>query len=370
MKKQTRRSFIKNSALSAGSLFLLSPLKALFAQELPAKEIPTWRFLVEIAKWCPTVHNLQPHQIKAISTTEAELYYNPKRLLPVEDPQSIFSTVALGVFIEHLSIVAASFGYSITVERLFEPLSTKKTTSTLFAKLKMVPSSKEEQLGLELIKQRRTCRTDYSDLELDDLVIEELKQESINHNQEFFHSADPELADFMTKVNQETLFTDLEDKATREELDSLFRYNEADAENLKDGLWTKCMGFSSKMAKSVFRNHEKWTKGLRKKMLSKHYGSTFKNTKNICWMKGKFEDMKDWVESGRLLARTWLTITKRGAYLQPFGSLITNESAYAQINSRLDQNAGDQKIWMIFRAGYSKQPKRSFRLDTNELIIS
>lgn len=370
MENQSRRAFLRKSALGLGSLFLLSPLKNLFAQELIKLDLPSWRSLVDIAKWCPTVHNLQPHQIKEISATEAELYYNPKRLLPVEDPESIFTTVAMGVFIEHLSIVTASYGYQIQIEKLFDPITIKATKSTLFAKLKMVPTERKERINVELIKERRTSRDNYKDLAFQEDVITELRNESATFKHEFNHSSDEETADFITELNQNTLFHDLEDKATRDELDSLFRYDEEEAEQQKDGLWTKCMGFSSKMAKAVFTKHEKWTKGFRKKMLSKQYGSTFKNSSNICWIKGKFNDTKDWVESGRLFARTWLTITQNGAYLQPFGSLITNKKAYAEINEKLGGIESDRKIWMIFRAGYSKKPTRSFRLDTNELIIS
>ena len=370
MENQSRRAFVRKSALGLGSLFLLAPLKNLFAQELIQLNLPSWRSLVDIAKWCPTVHNLQPHQIKEISATEAELYYNPERLLPVEDPESIFTTVAMGVFIEHLSIVASSFGYQIQIEKLFDPITIKSTKSTLFAKLKMVPAQRKETLKVELIKERRTSRDNYKNLAFQQDVITELKNESTAFNQEFSHSSNDDTANFITELNQKTLFHDLEDKGTREELDSLFRYDDQEAEQQKDGLWTKCMGFSSKMAKAVFTKHEKWTQGFRKKMLSKQYGSTFKNTSNICWIKGKFDDTKDWVESGRLFARTWLRITQNGAYLQPFGSLITNKEAYSQINEKLGGNGSEQKIWMIFRAGYSKQPTRSYRLDTNELIIS
>ena len=52
-----------------------------------------------------------------ISENRAELYYDPKRLLPHGDPKSVFSTVAMGIFIEHLSIAASKFDYDVKIEK-------------------------------------------------------------------------------------------------------------------------------------------------------------------------------------------------------------------------------------------------------------
>src|ERR1044071_458371 len=104
---QSRRKFMRNSfsaLLLAGFMF---PFKKLFAYPRSKNDLPAWTELVEYARWCPSVHNLQPHKLKIISETEAELYYDPVRLLPVGDPHSIFVTVAMGIFVEHLSIAAS-----------------------------------------------------------------------------------------------------------------------------------------------------------------------------------------------------------------------------------------------------------------------
>jgi hypothetical protein len=70
-----------------------------------------------------------------------------------------------------------------------------------------------------------------------------------------------------------------------------------------------------------------------------------------------------------MLARIWLLFTQEGIYIHPFGSLITNKKAYATINKLFSQAGHDKKLWLIFRAGYSKEPARSYRLSTNEIII-
>tara|TARA_B100001059_G_C17837503_1_gene589242 strand:+ start:1735 stop:2814 length:1080 start_codon:yes stop_codon:yes gene_type:complete len=330
---------------------------------------PSWRELIEVARWAPTIHNLQPHQVKIISDNEAELFYNPERLLPVEDPGSIFTTIALGVFIEHLSIAASPFGYKVIIDRIHNPVSTQSTKTTLFATLKLISTQEKEELNKSLIFERRTSRTDYNGDSLNKNTIQRLEKEARKFGHDFFYSENKEIVDFVIKLNEEALFEDLTSKPTRDELDKLFRYSKKEAKNYKDGLWTRCMGFSGALTKSIFKNYKRWTKGFRKKLLKKYYMSTFKGTSTICWFTGQFNNSEDWIKCGRMFARNWLIMTDENAYIHPFGSLITNVNANNKIVSRLTNPDNSKKIWMIFRAGYSKIPTRSFRLSTNQIII-
>ncbi len=367
---KSRRSFIKNTSVGLLSTLVFNSVKDFWGLSQFAKnEIPTWESLVDLARWCPTVHNLQPHQVKVVSATEAELYYDPSRLLTVGDPNSIFATVAMGVFIEHLSISAAPSGYQVRITKMYDPISTQVKGSTLFAKIEIKSSTKKETLGSELIKERRTAREAYNGKPLKIRTVNLLETQAENYNQEFFHTSDQKHIDLIVKLNQQTLFEDLESKPNREELDRLFRYCKNDAATKKDGLWSKCMGFSGNLLKSVFQKHEKWTKGTLKKLLSKRYTASYNGTRSFCWIAGKFDNTGDWLEAGRFLARNWLLVTKEGAYLQPTGSLITNAKAYKKMKSMLPQPSGQNKIWMGFRAGYSKKPVRSYRLNTNEILI-
>ena len=351
-------------------IVLSNPFQQLWSlTKITSSAPPGWRELIEVARWAPTIHNLQPHQVKIISENEAELFYNPERLLPVEDPESIFTTVALGVFIEHLSIAAAPFGYKVIIDRIHNPVSTQSTKTTLFATLRLVSTQEKEELNKALIFERRTSRTDYNGDSLNKNTIQRLEKEAQKFGQDFFYSEDKEIVDFVVNLNEETLFEDLASKPTRDELDRLFRYSKKEAKTHKDGLWTKCMGFSGRLTKSIFRNHNRWTKGLRKKLLKKYYMSTFKGTSTICWFGGQFNNSADWIQSGRMFARNWLIMTDESAYIHPFGSLITNANANKKIINKLTTPENSKKIWMIFRAGYSKIPTRSFRLSTNQIVI-
>jgi hypothetical protein len=368
MRKNYRRGFIKNITLAIFSLSFITPFKSILGsvKNLP----PSWIELVDIAKWCPTVHNLQPQKLKIISSTEAHLFYDPKRLLPIGDPKSIFSTVAMGIFIEHLSIAAGYFGYQVNLTEVSNDISAKKSENTLFAKLQLSERTTKEAIESSLIAKRRTSRSNYDGTPVSASLLNTLKNESVNFNNEFFHTSDKQFIELIKEINQEALFDDLNNNPIREELDNLFRYSKKEAALKKDGLWARCMGFSGVLLKSIFKSHEKWTKGISKILLKETYISSFKGTSSVGWFGGDFKNTNDYLNCGRMMARCWLLITKQGAYIHPFGSLITNERANKKINTTFKQPTQEKEIWMIFRLGYSKTPTRSYRLATKKYLIN
>ncbi|HET6995469.1 MAG TPA: hypothetical protein VFI06_10835, partial [Chitinophagaceae bacterium] len=204
---------------------------------------------------------------------------------------------------------------------------------------------------------------------LRDKTIQALKDEALRFGNEVFYSSEKKMVDEVIRLNQQTLFEDLDSTPNRGELNELFRYTDKEAETKKDGLWARCMCFPGKLMKSVFTDHERWEHGLKKAALAGYYRNSFKGTHTICWLGGNFENTADWLNAGKTLARCWLLLTKERACIHPFGSLITNKAAYEKIKAMFPLPAKG-RIWMIFRAGYSKEPARSYRLDTKEIIVN
>lgn len=358
-----RRKFLLNTGLLG--------LSGLFPFGVIAKQKPpSWQELVEWARWAPSVHNLQPHRLKIISEEKALLCYDPKFLLPVGDPRSEFATAVMGVFAESLSIAAAPFGYKVEMSTILQTISTEYEEVQPFAQLQLVPSIAKESLAPELMLKRRTSRTDYNGEPLSMATIKSCGEIVSNLGGTLFHTHDPEKVEMLVKINQATLFEDLSHGPMREELDRLFRYSKKEAEESRTGLWTKCMGFPGKLVKSVFRHHERWTKGPRRKMLSSYYGNTYKGTASIMWIQHPWSKPEDQVNFGRILCRIWLQLAKDDAYMHPFGSLITNVTAFESLSNSLElDEKSDAPLAFICRAGYSKEPPRSFRINTTDILL-
>ena len=67
--------------------------------------------------------------------------------------------------------------------------------------------------------------------------------------------------------------------------------------------------------------------------------------------------------------RFWLELTRRGLYLQPFGSVITNPTAHALLAERLQVDERRAEVWLLLRIGYCRTPPRSLRRPTAEVTI-
>lgn len=353
--------FLSVSVIGRPLISKAAALKNLIAED------NIWPEIVDYARWCPTVHNMQPHRVKVLSADEAMLYCDTSRLLPVEDPECRFATVALGIFIEHLSIAAGVYDKKINFELLHDITLDDKGT-VAFAKLKLAPSAKREVLKRDLIKERRTSRLHYDGSPVSSSIINCMKNEAAAFKHELYSTGDKEIVNFIVGQNQETLFEDLESEAVRNELNGLFRYDQEEAKTKKDGLWCACMNFPGWLMRSVFQHHQRWDHGLKKTLIKDFYRASFKGTATLGWFAGDFSNTAQRVNAGRMLARNWLFLTSRQIYIQPFGSLITNSDAYKLMNEKL--NITPQKtLWMIFRMGYSKEPARSYRLDLKDILI-
>ena len=112
-----------------------------------------WLDLLEYARWTPSPHNVQAWKLKIISETEADLYYEPKRLLPVTDPTGCFSVMGFAMFIDSLSLAANAQGLKVEAKYQKKDFDFKSPIPVLFANLKLVPTSEKESLDKELIKK-------------------------------------------------------------------------------------------------------------------------------------------------------------------------------------------------------------------------
>jgi hypothetical protein len=333
------------------------------------KGFDLWNGLLEYARWSPSPHNTQPWKVKLISATDADLFYDPSRLLPDEDPDGMFMTVGMGVFVEMLSIAARGEGYDIDFQYSGARLDKKETKPTFFGHLRLEKNKKREVLDRELIKQRRTSRLAYNSQPIGNTIIQELQVIAKDFGETFTFSSDPRIVDWIVRLNKDTMFYDMADQKTREEVGGWIRYSLKEASQKKDGLWAYCMNVASSVMYLFF--NARWIVNLPGvyQIAGKIYLGTMKGTKTVAWLQGPFTVPDDWVRAGRMLARLWLTMTKYGIGLHPFGSIITNRKSHARLREKFKADESKNMMWLIMRLGYSDTPPRSFRLPLSEILL-
>ena len=328
-----------------------------------------WREAAAYARWCPSPHNVQPWLLRVVSSTEAELYYDPRRLLPKTDPTSCFVVAGLAMFVEYLSVAMRPSGYAIEATYVLQPLDPSATGPVLFAHLRRKPATETEDFDRRLILLRKTSRLPYDGRPVDDQDFQRLIPFARELGNDVQWSSQRSFVDWTLDLNRRTLFSDLDDPVTRGELRRWIRCTKDEAAAAKDGLWSHCMRFPGWLFRSFFDQHEKYVSGVRRGLSERLLMRGLAGTRSVVWWSGPFDGLEDWIRAGTVLARTWLELTRQGLSFHPFGSIITNPGAYALLKERLGLQGSTDRVWLIARVGRSDVPPRSYRLETPDIFI-
>jgi len=364
-----RKTFIQSTLLlSAG---LLIPLPKLGGKNKKSRdETQVWPGIIDYARWCASPHNVQPWKIKIISGTEADLYYDPARLLPVVDATSAFTIAGMGMFIESLNIAAYPLGYSVSAQHSDEAsLDFSATKPKFFAKLTLSPKSEQPIPDRELIKLRKTSRLHYDGKIIDPLVISELQSLVHIHGSKLNYSSGGHFIHSVLELNSHTIVKAADEDAPRMELAKWIRTTDQMVEEKKDGLSYKCMQLPGKLMYNFFNHHERFSSKWKRAYLDKYITHSAAGTGNLGWISGPFENRKDWVKAGAMLQRLWLQMTKYNVYLQPLGAIINEPWALKEYKEMIKYDEKDGSLWLLFRMGYSHEPPRSLRLEVKDILI-
>jgi hypothetical protein len=330
----------------------------------------SWLELLEYARWAPSPHNMQPWLFQPISNDECTLFYDPRRLLPGTNPTGSFMACGFGILLECLDIAAAPRNQQVEVEFLTHALSASDAPPVPYATLRLVPRTSPESLDRQLILTRRTSRLPYNGEPISEAIYAELIAVARAYGHQFEYSTDPAEVSWVVALNADTMFYDMSEPVARNEVAGWMRFSHAEARRKADGLAAYAMNANGLLmwlfarANWLFR-----LPGIRQ-FTRKKYIADMGGTRNVAWLSGPFfEKHEDWINSGRMLARLWLTMTKHDIYLHPFGSVITNPKAHAQMEEHFVNPNREHPLWMLVRLGYSELPPKSHRLPVEQMLL-
>jgi len=327
-----------------------------------------WAELLEDARWAPSPHNVQPWRLRPQSETRAELLYDPARLLPYTDPESAFMTLTLGLFVECLAVAAAARGLALDASFSAAPAEPGSGAPRAYATVALEPGGRDE-LDRELLLRRRTSRLPFDGRRLDAVVLAELRALAAAWGHALEATSEPRLVEETLVLNRETLFDDMRDERARAEVGAWLRFSAAEAARRRDGFSPAALGFPGWLLRLFFERHRLLEAPLVRGAVRRLYARTTRGTRTVAWLTGPFETPEDWVAAGRMLARLWLTVTRAGAHLHPFGSIVTNERANARLHELVGLDRSRGTLWLVMRIGYGAEPARSHRLETGELLV-
>ena len=333
-------------------------------------QIGPWQEIVNVARWAPSVHNTQAWRVRPVNETQAELCYIPSRLLARTDANGMFYTIAMGIFVEALDIAAGAHGQTIRLLDLVPGLEASESDEPrTFGRLELQSRSDEPAFAAELLRTRRTSRIPYNGIPIDEDATSQLLRVGTSDGQRIAFTSDAELVRWMVGLNIDTLFHDLRHLPAREEIGIWIRKSGREARTQRDGFSPRCLGFNGRLLAGFFSHHRLFDQPIVRNIIRATYARAYKGTASAGWITAPMHTPDDWFAAGRTLLRTWLTATRLGLVLHPFGSVITNPTAHALMEERLPSEANGDVTWLLFRIGRSAVPPRSLRLPTTEVLL-
>jgi hypothetical protein len=329
-----------------------------------------WNEILEYGRWAPSPHNTQPWLFQFNEDDTVTLMYDPKRLIPGTNPTGSFMVVSFGILNETLSIAAASLGLDIEVSDRVINLDADKIGPQPYATLKLTRRKKEETLNRKLILDRRTSRLPYNGQPISSDAIEALAKIAQEYGHLLEFSSEQSQVDWVIRLNSDTMFADMSETIARNEVGSWMRFSTEEAQKRADGLAAYAMQIPG-IIMWLFV-HINWVFRLPGvyQLVRWIYERTMSGTATVAWISGPFETAEDWDNTGHMMARLWLTMTKFGIYLHPFGSVITNQEAHKKMDEHFQNEEREDDLWMLVRLGYGEPPPQAQRLPLEKLIVS
>jgi hypothetical protein len=328
----------------------------------------SWGEWLETARYAPSGHNTQPWLLGPLSDAEADLFYVPQRLLPVEDTTGRFSACFIGVFVEALNVAAAGDARHVTLAHEPAPIDLGPGTEPRRYGRLRAGEGATTAIDRAMLLRRRTSRLRYDGRLAPQAALDELAAvaSEFGHEARFF--ADRDTVDWVVGLNADTLFDDLEEDDRREEIGSWTHFSNRRAARARDGFSPRCLGFPGPLLWLFFNHHGVIRGRRRRSMLRRIYLRSMRGTAQVGYLRAVWQTPQQCFDSGRLLMRLWLELTRHGLVMHPFGSVITNERSHAALVDRLGGGEADDEIWLLFRLGYSATPPASERLSREELV--
>ena len=332
-----------------------------------------WKRLLETAVQAPSPHNVQPWRIKIVNDHEAELFIDIHRTLPKEDITGSFIILTMGIFIESLSIVAATNGKTISCELLKAPTWYAETIINPSG-MKLLPFARlqledDKNNGTDypnpLFLSRRTSRLTLDDRGVPDAARQSLSGLAEQYGQRYEQVTDKKTIEYLLQLNITAVFEDLNLPNYHDEIVEWFRFTTQAALEHRDGLDFRCMNASRPAFWLSARFPALMKTPVIKSVLRKIYRAQLANVPTIGILAGAFWDPAAAFKTGRFLMRFWLETARHNLYIHPYGNLVTNKPA-AELTLK---RTGVPGAWLIFKIGYSKEPPKSYRRSVEEILV-
>lgn len=332
-----------------------------------------WEDVAEVVRLYPSPHNSQPIKLRPLSDRAAALFYDLDLGLPAESFGIPFAHVCAGVFLESLHVVAAGLGFDVTEDPDLRPMdfeSADRLHPLGVVTLTPREVTAEDRERLRVFRERRTSRRPYDDRLVAERIVDAARGIAASAGHAFRTTVDRATVRRLVRVNQATLFSDLENDAVYAEIMTWLRFSRSEAARRADGLSAEAMLMPGPLLHFAMRHRGLWRAPMVGAGIRGMYLNTMRGVRQLGWLEGPFAGPGDHLEAGRTFMKVWLRLAAEGVSLHPFGTVITNPESHRTFAEAVQADeSGDRMAWMLFRFGYSRTPPVAHRRPAAAMLV-
>lgn len=317
----------------------------------------------------PSPHNGQPIVLKRSAECRYDIYFDTARGLTSTPISHLFSFVTVGVFARFLEACGRALGHRVVLSMsLPEEAGMAKPGLLPLGQFRVEYNTASPGTALEqAIRFRQTSRKKYTS------GLTQAEQEAALALADLYglttRFVDDKTAAQIIWLNQRAVFDDMFNPAVRKELMHWLRFSHSDKMQKKDGLSYDCMELSGGALRFVCQHYQILRWPVVAPLLKSYYLRTMQDESSVGYATAAFERPPDAYKIGQYITDVWLELSKAGAYLHPFGTIVSNEQAHSDFTQLvgLEHESRDKNhVVFIFRAGRSPEPVRSERIESEE----
>jgi hypothetical protein len=311
----------------------------------------------------PNPHNTQAWKFEPLSDTEAKLYLDERRLLPVTDPPARQIHIGAGCFIEMLAVGMSSHGYETDVDYLPEGahgLEHVGRKPVARIRLRRSPTNIPDELA-SFIGERQTNRKPYRGPPLSEQEAADVRAKTQSTSVEVLIVDRREEMRPLLDIFYDAAEIEFTTPRLYEETRIWFRFNENQRQAHRDGLSIPQNGTDG-----VRRHIYEWSlrKGDPKRWFSKrsikaalkNYRQGIDSATGLVLLKTRSNNQLNWLEAGRSFTRLQLALAKHGFTSHPYSQVLQEYPEMTELQSAFNGRLGvrqPEKIQMAVRIGHA-----------------
>ncbi len=371
-----RRKFMKiiggSAALLAGGTYIWAAPTAKSARAAwteAGQYIDPIRSALSYAILAPNPHNRQPWLVELISDTEAVLYCDEDRHLPVTDPIDRQITIGLGCFLELFDVAASNNSYRADIELFSLGAHTSRLDARPVARLLLTPVKQKFDPLFTQIINRRTDRSPFSEQvpNLQNLTALQEAAGSLSGA-----STRTELVSQLRRVCHEAARIEIMTSHTHGESVELMRVGRKAVKENPDGIsiegaMIEILNVGRAISKEALANHGATAFKQGKQM----YLDAVNSAKGFFWVVTSDNSRANQIAAGRAYVRGNLKATELGLSMHPLSQALQEYPEMAEqlvdVHKIMNIDA-PARLQMLARVGYGKAQMQSPRWSLDSRI--